>query len=261
MHGGNVPTDEARLHPFTPFPHFLFCITSRSDARGNSRRRDSQQHPPYRWISGELVRQRPGPGKPHLLILLDVSYGSGQTGTCIASPESFTTGRRFQSLGLNWIWERSSPPILHLKLLLKSINFHPGCAILSNNLSSLANPLNSFCSTQFSTEQSTTETKLTYNTEFLYAFTCTSGNTYDITGPYTTMTISLSPWTRSVSKGMPQYCLHSLAPVATLSSPVTLLFCCRRYWSKIILQSFIFLYEAVSNCALNSRLAPCCCSE
>ena len=51
-------THEARLHTFTPIPHFLFRITSRSDARGNARRRDPQQHPPYRWVSRALVRQR-----------------------------------------------------------------------------------------------------------------------------------------------------------------------------------------------------------
>ena len=198
---------------------------------------------------------------------LTCAYASGQSGSRITSPESFTTGCRFQSFGLNWTWEKSSRPIRHLKLLLKSINIQPGSDILPNNLSSLANPLSSFCSTQFSTEQSTTETKLTYNTEFLYAFTCTSGNANDITDPYTTVTNSLIPWTRasesiriitarSVSKGMPQYFLHSPAPVATLSSPVILLFCCKRYWSKRILQSFIFLNEAVSNYALISRLAP-----
>ena len=102
---------------------------------------------------------------------LTFAYGSGQSGTRIVSPESFTTGRRFQSFGLNWTWERSSRPIRHLNLLLKSINIQHGSAILPNNLSSLANPLSSFCSTQLSAEQSATETKLTYNTEFLYAFT------------------------------------------------------------------------------------------
>ena len=60
--------------------------------------------------------------------------------------------------------------------------------------------LSSFCSTQLNTEQSTTETMLTYNTEFRYAFTCTSGNTYDMTGPYTTVTSFLSPWTYRKSK-------------------------------------------------------------
>ena len=138
------------------------------------------------------------------------------------------------------MWERSSRSIRHLKWLLKSINTQPGSAIFPNSLSSLASPLSSLCSTQFSTEQSTTETRLTYNTEFLYALTCTSGNAKDLTGPYTTVTNSRSPWTRangsirimtakSVSKGLPQYCLHSPASVATLSSPVTLLFCCKRY--------------------------------
>ena len=92
---------------------------------------------------------------------LTCAYASGQSGTRIASLESFTTGRRFQSFGLNWTWERSSRPIRHLKLLLKSINIQPGSAILPNNLSRLANSLSSFCCTQFSTEQSTTETKLT----------------------------------------------------------------------------------------------------
>ena len=82
---------------------------------------------------------------------LTCAYASGQRGTRIASPESFTTGRRFQSFGLNWTWERSSRPIRHLK----SINIQPDSAILPNNLSLLANPLSSFCSTQFSTEQST----------------------------------------------------------------------------------------------------------
>ena len=120
----------------------------------------------------------------------------------------------------------------------------------SYNLLSLAISLSSFCSTHFSTEHSTTETKLMYSNEFLYAFTCTLGKACDITGPYTTVTNSLSPKTRpsgsiriitarSVSRGRPQCCLHSLIPVATLSSPVTLLFCCRRYWIKSVLQSFI----------------------
>ena len=116
------------------------------------------------------------------------------------------------------------------------VHQHPcGSAILANNLSSLANPLGSFCSTQSSTEQSNTETKLTYSTESMYAFNCTSGQACDIIRSYTAVTNSLSPktrasgWTRiitarSVSRGMPQYCLHSLVPVATLSSPVTLLF-------------------------------------
>ena len=72
VYGRNVPADEARLHPFNPFPHIFFRITSRSDARGNGGRRDFQQHSPYRRISGTLVRQWPRPGKPHLLILLDV---------------------------------------------------------------------------------------------------------------------------------------------------------------------------------------------
>ena len=186
-------------------------------------------------------------------------------------PASPLLSRRFQSFGWNWTREKSSRPIRHLKWLLKSVSTQPGSAILLNNLSSLANPLSSFCSTQFSTEQPTTETRLTYNTEFLYAFTCTSGNTNDITGPYTTVTNSRIPWikasgsiriitARSVSKGMPQYSLHSPTSVATLSSPVILLFWCRRYWSKRILQSFIFLSEAVSNCALNSRLVPWSCS-
>ena len=134
------------------------------------------------------------------------------------------------------MWERSTSPMRHLKLLLKCISIHPGSEILPNNLSSLHNPLSPFCSIQLKTEQFTTEVKLTYNIEFLYAFTCTN----DITGPYTTKTNSLSSWTRasgsiciittrSVSKGMPHYCLQSLTPVATLSSPVTLLFCCRSY--------------------------------
>ena len=153
---------------------------------------------------------------------LTCAYASVQSATRIASPESFTTGRRFQSFGLNWTWERSSRPIRHLKLLLKSINIQSGSAILPNNLSSLANPLSSICSTQFSTEQSTTESKLTYNTEFLYAFICTSGDANDITGPYTTVAKSLSRWTRasgsiriitarSVSKGIHNTaCIHSL---------------------------------------------------
>ena len=115
----------------------------------------------------------------------------------------------------------------------------------------MANPLSYFCSTQISTEQSTTENKLTYSTEFLYAFTCMSGKACDITGPYTTVTNSLSPKTRasgsiriikarSISRGMPKYRLHSLIPVATLSCPVMLLFCSRRNWIKSVLQSLIF---------------------
>ena len=190
-----------------------------------------------------MVGQRPRSGKPRLLVLFDVCICFRTKWTRIASPQSFTTCRRFQSIGLNRTWERSSRRIRQLKLLLKSINNQSGSALLRNNLSSVSNPLSSFCSTQFSTEQSTTETKLTYNTEFLYAFTCTSGNTKDITGPYATETNSLSPWTRasgsiriitarSVSKGMSHYCLYSLTPFATLSSPVILLFYCRRFCSK-----------------------------
>ena len=119
-----------------------------------------------------------------------------------------------------------STPIRHLKLLLKSITIHPGSAIL----------LSSFCSTQFSTEQSTAETRLTYSTElvFTYAFICTLDNTCDITGPYTTVTNSLNPKTKAsgsicfitgrfVSIGLPPYFLHSLAPAMVLSSPVRLL--------------------------------------
>ena len=124
---------------------------------------------------------------------LTCAYASRHSGTSMASPESFTTGLRNQSFGLNWTGERSSRPIRHLKWLLKSISTQSGSAILQNNLSSLANPLSSFCSTQFSTEQSTTETRLTYNTEFLYAFTCTSGNANDTTGPCTTVTNCRNP--------------------------------------------------------------------
>ena len=68
VHGRNVPADEAGLHLFTPFPHSFLRVTSRSDARGNGGSRDSQQHPPYLTS----IRQWPRPGKPHLLILLDV---------------------------------------------------------------------------------------------------------------------------------------------------------------------------------------------
>ena len=72
VHGRNVPTDEVRLHPFTSF-HNLSSASRAALMRGaNSRRRDSQQHPPYRWVSGALVRQGPGPGKPRLLVLFDV---------------------------------------------------------------------------------------------------------------------------------------------------------------------------------------------
>ena len=65
VHDFNIPADEA------PLPHFFFRVTGRSDARGNGGRRDSQQNPPYRRISGTLVRQWPRPRKQHLLILLD----------------------------------------------------------------------------------------------------------------------------------------------------------------------------------------------
>ena len=54
MRGCNIPADEARLYPFTPLQHSLLCITSCSDARGNDGRCNSQQHPPYRWISRAL---------------------------------------------------------------------------------------------------------------------------------------------------------------------------------------------------------------
>ena len=214
MHGRNVPADESRLHPFTRYPYLFFRVTSHSDARGNGGRRDSQQHP----LIGGYRRHWSGSGldpASHTCVLsLKCAYASSQAWTRIASPESFTTSRRFQSLELNWTWDRSSQPILHLKLLLKSINIHPGSAILPNNLSSLANPLSYLCSTQFSTEQFTTETNLTCSTEFLYAYTCTSGKACDIAGPYTTVTKSLSPKTRasgsiriitarSVSRGIP----------------------------------------------------------
>ena len=76
MHGRSVPADEVRLHPSTPFQHSFFCIKSCSDARDNGRRCDYQQHPPYRWISRALVRQRPGPGKPRLLVLFHVCIGT-----------------------------------------------------------------------------------------------------------------------------------------------------------------------------------------
>ena len=78
MRGCNIPADEARLHPFTPLQHPLLCITSCSVARGNDGRCDSQKHPPYRWISRALVRQRPGPGKPRLLVLFRVCVGFWQ---------------------------------------------------------------------------------------------------------------------------------------------------------------------------------------
>ena len=38
---------------------------------------------------------------------LTCAWAFGQSGTRIASPESFTTGRRFQGFGLNWTWDRS----------------------------------------------------------------------------------------------------------------------------------------------------------
>ena len=105
---------------------------------------------------------------------LSCAYTFGQAGTRVASPEPFTIGRRLRCLGLNWTWEKSSPPIRHLELFLISNNIHSGSAIPPSSLSSLASPLTYFSSIQFSTEQSTTETRLTYSTEFLYAFICIS---------------------------------------------------------------------------------------
>ena len=106
-------------------------------------------------------------------------------------------GRWFQSLGLNCTLARFSPPIRHLKLLFRSMNTQPGSDIFPNSRSSLASLLSSLCSTQFSTQQFTTDTRFTYKTECLYASTRMSGNTCTTVGPFTTVTNWLSPKIRA----------------------------------------------------------------
>ena len=68
-------TAGACLKASSPNVHALgdkFCVASCSDASGNDRRCDSQQHPPYRRVTRALFRQWPRPRKLHLLILPDV---------------------------------------------------------------------------------------------------------------------------------------------------------------------------------------------
>ena len=56
-----------------PSLHFrIFSSASRAAPVRGAMRGNVTPHAPCRWISVALVRQRSGPGKPHLLILFDV---------------------------------------------------------------------------------------------------------------------------------------------------------------------------------------------